>query len=108
MDITSKESKPSKGQMKTYMREWANWMDEISKDGRLADGGNHFSIEGRVLKPNNEIVETPHVADNNSVAGYILVLAKNMEEATKIAKKCPILNGEDTSVEIRETASPGA
>jgi len=64
-------------------------------------------LKGRVLKPNNEVVETPHIADNNSIAGYIIVLAKNLDEATKIAKKCPILNGQNTSVEIRETATPG-
>ena len=66
-----------------------------------------LSRQGRVLKPNNEVVETPHIADNNSIAGYIIVLAKNIDEATKIAKKCPILNGQNTCVEIRETATLG-
>jgi hypothetical protein len=56
---------------------------------QLTDGGNHFSRQGRVLKPNSEVVETPHISDNNSIAGYIIVLAKNLDEATAIAKKCP-------------------
>jgi hypothetical protein len=83
------------------------WINEIADNEQLADSGNHFSRQGRVLKPNNEVVETPHIADNYSVAGYIIVLADNLEEATKIAKKCPILSGQNTSVEIRETATPG-
>lgn len=67
----------------------------------------HFSKQGRVLKSNNEIINTPHISENNSVAGYIIVLANNLNEATKIAKRCPILKGQNTSVEIRETATPG-
>jgi len=110
MDITNKESQPTKKQMETYMQQWVEWINEIADNDQLADGGNHFSLQGlqgRVLKPNNEIIDTPHIADNNSVAGYIIVLAKNLDDATKIAKKCPILNGQNTSVEIRETATPG-
>jgi hypothetical protein len=60
-----------------------------------------------VLKPNNEIIDTPHIAGNNSVAGDIIVLAKNLDDASKISKKCPILNGQNTSVEIREKAIHG-
>ncbi len=107
MDLTNKAAQPSKKQMEAYMQQWMSWINEIAGNDQLADGGNHFSGQGRVLKPNNEITETPHIADNNSITGYIIVLAKNLDEATKIAKKCPILKGQNTSVEIRETATPG-
>ena len=107
MDITNEDAQPSKEQMKIYMQQCMEWINEIADNKQLADGGNHFSREGRVLKPNGEIVETPYIADNNSIAGYILVLAENLDQATMIAKKCPILNGQNTSVEIRETGTPG-
>ena len=107
MDITTETAQPSKEQMEIYMQQWMNWINEIADNNQLAEGGNHFSREGRVLKPNNEVVETPHISENNSIAGYIIILANNLDEATKIAKKCPILNGQNTSVEIRETAKPG-
>lgn len=107
MDIINVEAQPTPKQMENYMQLWMNWINEIADNDQLADGGNHFSRQGRVLKPNNEVVEAPYIADNNSIAGYIIVLAKNLEEATKIAMKCPILCGQNTSVEIRETATPG-
>lgn len=107
MDITNEEAQPTKKQMETYMQQWLSWINEIAVNDQLADGGNHFSQQGRVLKSNNEVVETPHIADNNSIAGYIIVLAENLDEASKIAKRCPILNGQNTSVEIRETATTG-
>ena len=30
---------------------------EIADNGQLADGGNYFSRQGRVLKPNNEVID---------------------------------------------------
>jgi hypothetical protein len=107
MDITNKETQPTKKQMEIYMQQWMEWINEIANNDQIADGGNHFSRQGRVLKPNNKVIDTPYVADNNSVAGYIIILADNIDEATIIARKCPILNGQNTSVEIRETAAPG-
>ncbi len=107
MDITNREAQPTKMQMEVYMKQWMEWINQISKNKQLASGGNHFSQQGRVLMGDNQMLESPHISDNNSVAGYIIVLAENLDEATKIAKKCPILNGQNTSVEIRETATPG-
>lgn len=107
MDIANQEAQPTAVEMEHYMQQWMNWINDIAGKGQLADGGNHFSRQGRVLKPDNELIETPHIADNNSVAGYIIVLAGSLDKATKIAKQCPILNGKNTSVEIRETATPG-
>jgi len=107
MDVTNEEAQPTRKQMEVYMQQWMDWINEIDDNEQLADGGNHFSRQGRVLKPNNEVIETPHIADNNSVAGYIIILADNIDEATQIARKCPILNGQNTSVEIRETGTPG-
>lgn len=107
MDITTKEAQPTQEQMEGYMRQWTSWINKIAENDQLVNGGNHFSREGRVVKPDNEVVETPYISSNNSVAGYIIILAESLDEATKIAKKCPILNGQNTSVEIRETATPG-
>lgn len=106
MDITNAEAQPTKEQMETYMQQWMRWINEIADKNQLSEGGNHLSRQGRVLKSNNEVVDSPHITDNNSIAGYIIVLANTLEEATKIAEKCPILNGQNTSVEIRETETP--
>ena len=107
MDITNKEAQPTKKQTEIYMQQWIEWINEIEDKDQLADGGNHFSRQGRVLQSNNQVIDTPHISDNNSIAGYIIILADNLEEATKIALKCQILNGQNTSVEIREASTPG-
>ena len=107
MDLTTKEVQPSKEQMNTYMNQWWDWINFIDSKGQLAKGGNHFSKKGTVLKSNNIINDGPFIENKTSVSGYILILAKNFKDATSIALKCPILEGENTSVEIREIDSPG-
>jgi len=107
MDITTKEAQPTEEQMRGYMEQWMSWISYIDQEGQLADGGNHFSREGRVLKSDHKVIEGPYVADRNSVAGYILIRAIDVDDATRVAEKCPILQGENTSVEIRELGQPG-
>ncbi len=107
MDITTPEKQPSQEQMVTYMQQWMEWVQYIDSKGQLSEGGNHFSKAGRVLKPNQSVTEGPHVSENNSVAGYLIVTAKDLNDATALAEKCPILKGENTSVEIRELGTLG-
>jgi hypothetical protein len=105
MDILTKEAQPTQEQMKEYMQQWMKWIDEISAKGQLVAGGNHFKYSGKVIRPGNKISDEPYVVNKESIAGYILISSKDMKAAEAIAKKCPILTGEGTSVEIRETAS---
>jgi hypothetical protein len=106
MDIISRDAQPTKEQMIVYMEQWMNWINDIAKQGQLAEGGNHLSASGKLLKPNNMMLDGPYVVNNESVAGYIIILANDIDDAILIAKKCPILQGEGTSLEVRETATP--
>ena len=105
MDITTKEAQPSPEQMKLYMTQWMEWINDISAQQQLADGGNHLSPIGKVLRSNNVIADESYTSNKESVAGYIIILAKDIDDAVRIAKKCPILQGEGTSIEVRETAT---
>lgn len=107
MDITTENAQPTAEQMLDYMNSWMKWIVSIASTGQLAEGGHHFSTAGKVVKPSNVTIDGPYVADKESVAGYIIVWAKDMDDALSIAQNCPILGGEGTSVEIRETATPG-
>lgn len=107
MDITTAEMQPTAEQMKGYMQQWMAWIGEIDGSDRLAEGGNHLSKQGRVLSSGKRITEGPFVENHQSVAGYIIIYADDMEEASGIAAKCPILGGDNTSVEIREIGIPG-
>lgn len=105
MDILTPDSQPTSEQMKSYMADWYSWIESIEAKGKLAPGGNHLSREGRVLHSDQTIAESPYAVKNESVAGYILILADDFEDAVNIAQKCPIINGEGNSVEVRRIAS---
>jgi len=107
MDITTPEVQPTPEQMEVYIKDWMEWINDISARGHLADGGNHLSSSGTVLRSKNRLKEEPYTSDNESVSGYIIILAENKDDAVSIARKCPILRGESTSVEVRERATPG-
>jgi len=108
MDITTKEAQPTGEQMELYMAQWMEWINDIAARGLLVNGGKHLSSSGKMIRRNNVISDVPYTANNESVAGYILILAEDMERALIIAEKCPVLQGEGTSVEIRETDTQGA
>jgi len=102
MDITTKEAQPTPEQMEIYLEQWEKWINDIAIQNKLAEGGHHLSIEGRVLRPNNVITDGPYTEKRESIAGYIIIKATNFNEAVNIAKGCPILQGKGTSVEVRK------
>jgi len=107
MDITTAEAQPTAAQMQQYMQQWTSWITRISARGQLAAGGNHLSRSGAVVRPGSTVEHMPYTANRESVAGYIIILAADMNEALIIAGDCPILNGPGNSVEVRQTATPG-
>jgi hypothetical protein len=104
MDILSKEAQPTKKQMKVYMEQWNEWVEGIIDKNKLLSG-NHLSQKGMVLKPGGKLSAGPYVKSKESIAGYLIIQAKDIKEASEIAEKCPILFGKGTSVEIREIES---
>ncbi|KAA3440053.1 YciI family protein [Rufibacter hautae] len=106
-NITSAEAQPSPELLQTYLAQWSTWISKLASQDVLAPGGNHFSPEGRVLRSNQQITEGPYTAQQQSVDGYLLVHAQDLEAAVALAGECPLLQGENTSVEVREIAEPG-
>lgn len=102
MDITTKKTQPTPEQMEIFMKQWEEWIDDIAAKNKLADWGNKLSTEGRVIKPNDVITDGPYTEKRESIAGYIIIKATSFDEAVSIAKDCPVLQGEDTSVEVRK------
>lgn len=105
MDLENAAAQPTQQQLDRYMIDWTRWVASIEEAG-LLDGGHHLSKDGVVLRKEG-VQHSLHSANHESVAGYILVRAEERDRAVAIASRCPILNGEGTSVEVREVADPG-
>lgn len=88
-------------QAQAMTQRWMDWIGSIAAQGKLTDRGNRLTDSGRVLKSSDLVTNGPYTEIKESIGGYTLVKAESYEDATEMAKSCPVLtvNG---SVEIRE------
>jgi hypothetical protein len=101
LDILSREAQPSPEQMKIYMKQYQDWVGGIAAQNKFI-GGKGLSVEGRVLRSDNLITDGPYAEIKESIAGFIIIRAKDFDEAVSLSKACPILGGVGNSVEVRK------
>jgi len=89
-------------EMQKVLEKYLAWADKLRKDGRHR-GGEELKDGGRVMSVKNGkvAIDGPYTETKEIVGGYFLYEAKDVDEATEIAKGCPHL-GFGGSVEIRE------
>jgi hypothetical protein len=99
----SKTPNASPEEMQASTKRWMDWVGGIAAQNKLTDRGNRLVPTGKVLKPGNVITDGPYTEIKESIAGYSMVKADSLEEATELAKGCPILKS-GGNVEIREVS----
>ena len=87
-------------QLQKMMKPWQDWIGSIAAQNKLIDRGNRLDGGGNVVKPDNVVTNGPYVETKEAVGGYTLIKAKDLADATEIAKGCPILTV-GGSVEVR-------
>ena len=88
-------------QMQEHMEIWKNWMGGLASNGTLVDG-LPLSGEGKQLSGRGEVItDGPYAEGKEVVGGYLIVNAETIDQATDIAKGCPIFE-HDGHVEVRE------
>ena len=100
LDLLTKEAQPSPEQLQVYMKQYHDWVGGIAAQNKF-NGGTGLSTEGKVIK-SDVVTDGPFAETKESIAGFILIKAKDFDDATAIAKACPILKGEGNSVEVRK------
>jgi hypothetical protein len=82
------------------IKTWDNWMQGLAEKGILT-GGDALQVSGKNVKGSKKVVsDGPYADGNEMVGGYLIVNAKDINDAVEISKGCPILK-EDGSVEVR-------
>jgi len=82
------------------MQAWMTWMESLGKKGILV-GGEPLQRTGMQITGKNKIVtDGPFVEAKEMVGGYLIVNAKDINEAVEISKGCPIFK-EDGKLEVR-------
>jgi len=78
------------------MAAWNDWFETIGDN--LVDGGNPITTAKYVLKDGQASKE------EDTVVGYSIVKAENLEEAVELAKGSPLANAEGCAVRVYETS----
>lgn len=75
--------------MDTYIQ----WMQKMMADGRYKGGQPLEESEGRLLKNKNEMLtDGPFMEAKEMIGGFVIINASDINEATEIAKTCPLLD----------------
>jgi len=88
-------------EVQKQMQKWTNWTDSLSASDHLKAGD---SLENRgklVSGPDKTVSEGPYNYGGGMVAGYLIVSARDMEEAVELSKTCPVLEG-GWMIEVRQ------
>lgn len=93
--------KSSPEEMQAMTKRWMDWIGGIAAQNKLTDRGNRLYPSGKVLKAGNVIADGPYTEIKEAILGYSIVKADSIEEATELAKGCPILTI-GGNVEVRE------
>src|SRR4026208_2180875 len=72
------------------MQAWMNWMEGLAKKGILV-GGEPLQRTGKQVNGKKMVVtDGPFIEAKETVGGYLIVKAKDINEAVEISKGCPI------------------
>lgn len=97
--------KLSQEEKQAHMEVWGQWMGGLREKGKLLDG-LPLGKDGKVVRNRGEVVTNgPFAEGAEMVGGYLIVSAKDYDEAVEISKGCPIFDYEGSFVEVREILS---
>lgn len=93
----------SPAEMQASMPKWQEWIGEIIQKGNFVST-QPLDYEGKIVR-NQGVTDGPYVEVKEILAGYLICKTNSIEEAIVISKKCPILDYEFGSVEVRPITS---
>jgi len=85
--------------MQAQMQKWMDWIQRLRTQGKYI-AGDPLQGGGKVLKSRKIITDGPFAEGKEIVGGYFLVNAETLDEASELAKDCPIFES-GGSVEVR-------
>jgi hypothetical protein len=82
---------PAEGQQ--TMQQWMAWMKELGEKGHLKAVGSPLERTGKLVSgANKTISDGPFAEAKDLIGGYTIVAAKDINEASELAKGCPIFH----------------
>ena len=89
------------------LQTWLNWIANLEAKGHLKERGQPLEPTGKVVDGRNGrkvITDGPYAEAKDILLGFIIVQAKDIEEAAQLSLACPMVDG-GGSVEVRPVGS---
>lgn len=86
--------------MQALTKQWQDWMGAVAAQNKFVSSGSRMSSDGKVVRPDDVVTDGPYVEIKEALAGYMIIRAKDYEEAVTIARGCPIIQS-GGNVEVR-------
>ena len=88
-------------EMERMMKAWMQWIDTLRQSGNLVQTGERLErttlpVRGKA----KTVTDGPYAEAKDIVGGYLLVQARDLNEAVELSKGCPIF-AIDGLVEVR-------
>lgn len=98
------DKKLSPEELQQSMSKWTRWYDQLVQQGKIKSA-HPLMPEGRVIsqKKGQPVADGPFAESKEAIGGYFFLQQSNLDEAVRIAKKCPLLEYGMT-VEVRPVA----
>jgi len=83
------------------LQAWMAWIQELEAKGQLKNQGIPLERSGKTVRgPSLTVSDGPFTEVKDMVIGFIVIEARDLEQAVEIAKGCPLVLG-GGGVEIR-------
>jgi hypothetical protein len=83
---------------------WLSWVRELEQSGHLKHPGQPLARTGKVVRGGAQaepiVSDGPYAEAKDLVLGFMVIQARDLEQASALAKGCPIVAG-GGSVEVR-------
>ncbi len=87
-------------EMQAHLEKWNAWSSALAKAGRRPSG-HPVDRQGKTVRGADRVVtDGPYAESKDLVTGNLVIEAGSLDEATEVARDCPIFEFEG-SVEVR-------
>jgi hypothetical protein len=90
---------PSPAQMEQMYAQFNAWREKFQSN--IVDMGGKLDDGGKVLTVEN-VMDGPFVEAKEVIGGFMILSARNIEEAMEVARQCPGVVTPGESLEVRE------
>lgn len=82
------------------VREMDKWVKTLVQNGNFISG-DALHIKGNYVKKDLVLSDGPFIEAKEGISGFILVTAKNLNDAVSIAQTCTLVKRGDMAIEVR-------